>query len=345
MSDSSVFAHVILRNSAPEPAATLALEYLLSRESALAKFAELWPEEIRRSVKARRVKSETPHGDDDARPDLSIYDETDTCRVFVENKFWAGLTDRQPVKYLEELPADGHGALLLFITPKDRVSTVWRELTERCRTNGWSITNEHQTPGPTGTLPHGRILAVTSWRSVLQQLATVAEIEPDVAQLRAHTDKMNDSAFLPLRLEELTDMNVPSRMINYGDLVEQIVQELKNRGVASTEGLRPSHGFHQTGRYLLLRDQIGVWLGVDLVLWRREQTTPLWWLSNQGEWGGVDPIWTQFEHLFGDAVVVDEEWRRCFPIHLKVGVERDTVIRAAADQISQIADRLVEALN
>ncbi|MCY3837250.1 MAG: hypothetical protein OXH09_01115 [Gammaproteobacteria bacterium] len=120
MTDSSVFAHVVLRNNAPEPTATLALEYLLGHEDALFKFAELWPEEIREKVKPRRVESETTHGDEDARPDLSIYDDSNTCRVLVENKFWAGLTPHQPVKYLEELPTNGAGALLLFIVPKDR---------------------------------------------------------------------------------------------------------------------------------------------------------------------------------------------------------------------------------
>lgn len=90
MTDSSVFAHVVLRNNAPEPTATLALEYLLGHEDALFKFAELWPEEIREKVKPRRVESETTHGDEDARPDLSIYDDSNTCRVLVENKFWAG---------------------------------------------------------------------------------------------------------------------------------------------------------------------------------------------------------------------------------------------------------------
>jgi len=36
------------------------------------------------------------------RPDMWGFAESGT-RVFVENKFWAGLTDNQPVAYLEEL--------------------------------------------------------------------------------------------------------------------------------------------------------------------------------------------------------------------------------------------------
>ncbi|MDE0179322.1 MAG: hypothetical protein OXP36_12100 [Gammaproteobacteria bacterium] len=342
MTDSSVFAHVVLRNNAPEPTATLALEYLLGQEDALAKFAELWPEEIREKVKPRRVESETTHGDEDARPDLSIYDDSNTCRVLVENKFWAGLTPHQPVKYLEELPADGAGAMLLFIVPKDRVSTVWQELKLRCGEE--KVGNERHAPDPLATLPNGRILAITSWRRVLENLSTVRRIEADVAQLRVLTDRMNADAFLPLRQEELTNQQTPTRMINYADLVLAIAEKLKTRRVASTKGLRPSHGYHTTGRYLLLRDRIGIWLGVDLRFWKKEGSTPIWCHIWSGEWYGVDPIWTQFEQLFGQDVVVDPN-SRSFPIALKTGVEYESVIDAAADRLTQIADALVQALD
>ena len=38
-----------------------------------------------------------------ARPDLAAVDQYDVKRVFIEAKFWAGLTKNQPVEYLEEL--------------------------------------------------------------------------------------------------------------------------------------------------------------------------------------------------------------------------------------------------
>jgi len=343
MSESSVFAHVILRSRAPEPAATLALEYLLANKDALTKFSKLWPPGIPAKFKPHRVESEKAHGETAARPDLLIFDENGTCRVIVENKFWAGLTEHQPVEYLKQLPGDSDGALLLFIVPKDRVVTVWRELLERCKKAEVSFTNEQKIPDPWATLPDGRTLAVTSWRRVLEHLSTVAAVSDDVSQLRRLTDTMNDSAFLPLRPEELTCRNTPDRMINYADLVEQIKRECVNRGVASTQGLRPAHGFHSTGRYVLLRDRIGSWLGIELQFWRRNQQTPISLNLYRGEWYGVEPIWTKLRGLFRDSVIVDEDTVR-FPIRLRVGAERETVVRAAADQITAIADVLVREL-
>jgi hypothetical protein len=46
----------------------------------------------------------TQPAEEGSRPDMCGYDVT-TPRVFIENKFWAGLTDNQPVKYLFPRPA------------------------------------------------------------------------------------------------------------------------------------------------------------------------------------------------------------------------------------------------
>ena len=64
---------------------------------------------------------------DDRQPDLTTKDKGGNIRLLVENKFWAGLTVAQPIKYLKVLPEDLNSALL-FIVPKARMTTVWHEL-------------------------------------------------------------------------------------------------------------------------------------------------------------------------------------------------------------------------
>ena len=48
-------------------------------------------------------------------------------RLFIENKFWAGLTENQPAGYLDRLRAEG-GAVLLFVVPTKRLPILWPEL-------------------------------------------------------------------------------------------------------------------------------------------------------------------------------------------------------------------------
>ena len=338
----SVLAHVVSRSLAPEPAATQALGYILRDAAALRAFVDQLPR-VGERFDPRRVETEVTVGE--GRPDLVIYDRGDAPRVMVENKFWAGLTEAQPTAYLTELPTDDQGGALVFVVPEVRVQNIWAELMRRCAASGTPVDEVAATDSSVVAthLADNRLIAVTSWQSVLDRLAAVADVRSDVQQLRALTDRMDAEAFLPIRPDELTDIGMVRRLINYADLVEPIVAELKRRGVADTTGLRPSHGYHATGRYLYMHDQLGLWLGVDLGLWRDSGTTPLWWVMSQNEWSGVDKAWADLEKWVDDLWIAGP--RKCVPLRLRTGVERDAVVDDAADQMEVIARRIVDGLN
>ena len=78
------------------------------------------------------------------RVHLTIRDAGGVVRVLVENKFWAGLTETQPVGYLDQLPSDVSAALL-FVVPHTRLHSVWAELKERCATKKVDLTDEAKT--------------------------------------------------------------------------------------------------------------------------------------------------------------------------------------------------------
>ena len=272
-----------------------------------------------------------------------MYDVAGRHRVFVENKFWAGLTPAQPVMYLDHLPQDDELSALVFLVPEDRVDSVWAELKRRCAEAELSVSEERRAGALfCGKFSGNRVMAVADWRHVLDGLAAVESVRSDVHQLRALTERMDVEAFLPVQAQELTDANVPRRMINYADLVEPIAAALVGRGVASTSDLRPSHSYHAAGRYVAMHGRLGLWLGVDLDLWREAGRTPLWWKMQADEWYGVEGVWHKLEEMF-DEVRTQDRWK-CLPIQLRAGVEKDAVIADAADQMVAIADRLVAAM-
>lgn len=333
----SLFAHIVSRSLAPEPAATQALEYILqdplAREAFLGMFALIGV-----SFEPRSVESEKPHGD--GQPDLTIYDATGKHRLFVENKFWAGLTPAQPATYLAQLPRDEEVSGLVFIVPEDRVRSIWAELKRRCAEAEMAVADwENVGAMPSARLSGNRVMAVTNWRRVLDVLAAIEPVRPDVRQLHALTERMDADAFLPVRDDELTNVEVPRRLINYADLVEPIVEELKARGAADTQGLNPTHGYHTAGRYLKMRGRLGVWLGVHLHAWRESGATPLWWVAYDTEWCGLGSIWLEVDRLFDDVQSYGSS--KCLPIRVKTGVERDEVVKAAADQVEAIAQLLL----
>ena len=69
-------------------------------------------------------------GTEGERPDLAGLDRDNQERVLIEAKFWAGLTDNQPVAYLERLPANTPSALL-FVAPASKLEPLWDELCQR----------------------------------------------------------------------------------------------------------------------------------------------------------------------------------------------------------------------
>jgi hypothetical protein len=79
-------------------------------------------------------------------PDLIGLDSTGAERLFVENKFWAGLTENQPAGYFERLPATGSG-VLVFIVPSRRFAMVWTELARSALNRGTHLPNPEQLPG------------------------------------------------------------------------------------------------------------------------------------------------------------------------------------------------------
>ena len=329
-----------------EPAATQALAYLLNESADIATaFVDVVGRTGIAAFTLGRIAAEEQHGDN--FPDLTIRDGDGVVRILVENKFWAGLTDAQPVAYLQALPDDLSSALL-FIVPHQRVHVLWSELRDRCVRNAVELGSESSTVSITWASAGNRTLAITSWKHILGSLEKAAvdgghsALGQDIVQLRGWTDQMNAGEFLPLREDEVTDVNVARRLINYSELIEDIVRRLVADGIASKKGLRPRHDYRSVGRYLKVHKKFGLWLGVDLEAWRDRGITPLWSeYSTNGSFSGLEGKARQAEQLFDNAHEAGG-WLY-IPIRLTTGVERDRVIDDAVQQMRGVADRFLIA--
>jgi hypothetical protein len=80
-----------------------------------------------------RLRFRTQQAKDDACPDMQGCDDDGELRVLVEHKFWAGLTENQPVSYLKQLAKCNKPTLLLMVCPEARKETLWRELNKRLK--------------------------------------------------------------------------------------------------------------------------------------------------------------------------------------------------------------------
>jgi hypothetical protein len=153
---------------------------------------------------------------------------------------------------------------------------------------------------------------------------------------------MDAQAFLPLQANEITNINVPRRIVDYSNLVQEVADMAVQQGICSRENLRPTHRWYGAGTYLWL-GKLGMWFGVDAERWARLGVSPVWCEFSSNENFGKSRIVR--ERLRGWNVLLpqrayDDERSVVIPIVLKCGVEKQVVTKLAVEQLRQLRDLL-----
>jgi hypothetical protein len=261
-------------------------------------------------------------------------------RLVVENKFWAGLTENQPVGYLDRLPAEG-GAVLMFVVPSKRLPIVWAELASAAKNRERILPDPER---PSADLLFARLssttaLAATAWKAVLDSLEAAARAAgetssaADIAQLRSLCEVMDNEAFLPVSMEELTNLEIPRRLIGLADLIPELTAKAVALGTATTTGLLPTHGWYSAGRYLRIGPNIEAWMGIDYRYWSRYGITPLWIRFRNSE-GGRAPF--VLEALKAWPHVFESDGEAIIPLSVLLNVARDRVLEDLLEQLRKL---------
>ena len=292
-----------------------------------------------------QVKTQ-PTGTEGERPDLAGVDRDDRERVLIEAKFWAGLTDNQPVAYLERLPANTPSALL-FVAPASRIEPLWDELCQRAGVDDPRSASE--TAVRSVTTAGARHLMLTSWTYLLERLEGADDeyTTSAVQQLRGLTKMKTEDAFSPfhpLHPDEL-DPKVPRLLLNLQRFVDAATDRAVAAGCASASGLRVTPKATGYGRYLYLADA-GVWFGVDFECWAWGDSypdTPLWLCFSEWSHGMRRPISETHGALEplerkDPPECFDEDGDLYVPIELPVRVEYDAVLEAVVTRLQEVSD-------
>lgn len=359
MQRDSLFGHLASRSGQPEDVATEALNYVLNRSSlAQHVFLEYLRQATGVELPETLLFRTQATGDDNARPDLVGTDSKSRQVILVESKFWAGLTDNQPVTYLERLP-DETDALLLFVAPAKRFSTLWSELLRRCQNGNTPIERSHEDISQdfrATRVGYTRTLALTSWRSLLTYIQRALETEgevlaaSDVQQLQGLCERMDSDAFLPLRSEELTS-DTGARIRQYCEIVNEVVDEAKAQGIASTAGLRPTAMAAFYGRYFEIQG-VQCHLSFSADLWARRRATPIWlrvdsWLrgdhaaskTNAGAKPMLREALASLEREYPPRLIEDGN-HLLIPLDVKTGVEKQDVVSHLFEQVKEVEELL-----
>lgn len=282
LQDESLLGELALRLAkSPEDVATEGLAYILSRSDAarglLQRLADEWAARALRPIVSFRSQVV---GADEARPDLEAKDADGVPVVIFEDKFWASLTEGQPVTYLRRLAA--RGGVLCFVVPANRTILLWDELSRRIEQAEGApvVLLRDESELKVARVDENRTLVLTSWGFLLGQVRTALEAEgslalvADLRQLEGLAARMETSGFIPFTLSDLT-APTPRHVVQFCNVVDAAVERLLQEPFANTRGLRATAGAGWYCRYLRLHEH-GCQLSFNAPMWNRYGRSPLW---------------------------------------------------------------------
>ena len=330
----TLLAHLVPKlTSQVEDAASEALAFILNKSAACrgALGGSLQVEGFEQET-ISRVATQISF-EDGSCPDVVGYDKSNIWRVFIEAKFWAGLTDRQPNAYLANLPpTDGtrlgqRPAVLIFVVPTVRLGSLWDEVKSRAEEKfELRETTQSGNLRSAAIEDDNRHLMMTGWSDILDALHRAAgdsETEFEIAQLRGLADymEMDTSAFLPLNEEELKP-DVPLRMPALKRLVDEAVERVQAEEPVSLHS-PPGGGY---GKNFTLNG-VRVWFGVYRRKWAQHGMSPLWVYP----WEERDREFLRNNHCETPLNDADH-----FPVKLPLDVDYTVVLEKTMSQIEQM---------
>ena len=350
----TLLAHLVPQFAHPENVAVEALGHILANSAAArAALADLLRDGGADVGPIATVQTQAT-GEGGEQPDLALFDDRGRECGLIEAKFWAGLTENQPVAYLERLRTD-ETSVLLFVAPEARRQSLWGELRDRIAvTEGIEWWPHEDTRGlRSASVGGARRLLLTSWPALLSRMAARSSearethAELDIRQLRGLVDRLDQDAFLPLRSEELGP-ELPRRLISLQGLVQGVLERIDADGLGEVAGRGLSASAAGYGRFLRLGGA-SAWVGLWYGPWARLRPTPLWLQlrhPSESDDMALDEVRRRLRQLVlrdppdlieGSAV---GEWGLLVPIPLPDGVEEGAVVETAVSRLSEIATLL-----
>lgn len=288
-------------------------------------------------------------GDAGERPDLAGTDEHGVERLLIEAKFWAGLTENQPVEYLSRLESNPPSALLV-VAPAARFESLWAELRRRVQDAKTLKFQEGQRSDGVwaSQVDNGVSLLMTSWEVLLGRLSAEVNAAGDVAggndieQLRGLTQREDSEAFLPLRPGQLGP-DLPRLMLQINQLVDDAVERARSTAWLSVEGMLRTPKRDGYLRYFRLGG-VPMWLAVNFEYWSLYRETPVWLGFQEAAWGKtqeetdsilqrLDPLWEESPPGYIDEV-------DSIPIMLRTGVEYEALLSSVVERLEYVAGLL-----
>ena len=250
------------------------------------------------------------------RPDVTGLNINGEKSIIIEGKFWANLTDNQPVNYLKELPADGK---LLFLAPSKRIASLKIELTKRIGSDD------------------NRVLA-RSWNEFLTRVEEEnnknhnAHLASDLLQMRELCQKMDTEGMPPLSASDLDPMNGKISS-HFADILVESNSVIRTWNETCFKGQRVTPSTYGIGTYFMYHN-LACHLQFDAQKWFLRQAHTPFWLRVRSDNADKVEIVNHYLHTFDPINSKGNE----YGITLQPGMDKDQVIKHITAQTKELLE-------
>lgn len=287
-------------------------------------------------------------GIDLTRPDMVGVNKKQEELIIIESKFWAGLTENQPVAYLKRLADSNYPGkkVLLFICPDKRIISLWSELQRKCNEE-YNFLDDKYSENYHLNIRSDLAITITSWDKIInfvkeELIANNSYVLlSDINQLNGLCSRMDEEAFLPLKERDL-GVDIPKRIYGYYNLIDKIGDKLKHKSNVSTAGLK-SNGFHGGYRKYMMINDFSISLEFNLKYWIEKAETPIWIGIKDSEWNYIPGLKDKLMNIKGiniEQVFVDDFGFTFIPVFLPLRVSQDIIVNEVLDFIKCIFDNV-----
>jgi hypothetical protein len=262
--------------------------------------------------------------DANGRPDITGLDDGKKV-VIIEGKFWASLTNHQPLDYLKELRDAG---VLIFIAPEARRASLKATINEIVE-----IQDKDR-------------IKICSWLGFLKKIESMdldkrdSNLKSDLIQIKKLCGKMDVEGMPPLTGEDLDPMH--GRIVyHFLQVLDDCETELRRWKDLDFQQWHRAHSNEESGYYFMAHG-FGFKLLFSNLLWFKENACTPFWLSIQDkDWkksGSIKRALLELEKR-GNRVI-DEKDRSLYGITLEAGMDKEKVVRHITERIKVALDHI-----
>ena|SRR5690554_1568068 len=279
------------------------------------------------------------------RTDISGIDINGNETVIFEAKFWASLTENQPISYLKRL---SDNSVLAFICPSLRKNSLYIELIKKLNEQNIEFkTDENLLKFE---LENNKFILIQSWTEILEPIKTILKANnqdnfvSDIDQIIGFCEIIDKNSFIPLNDRDLSP-EIGRRISSFYELTDEVISELsksKNyKRSKLTEG-KPSKEF---GYYKYrLYDEYAISFGLNFDYWTKFADTPFWLrISEASDFKQKPKLKFKLKNVsakISKPAFENDSYDLFFPIYPKQYEDKNSVIKNMVEQIDEIFDEL-----